>query len=119
MSRILLVDDESIVRTMARRILESQDYEIIEASDGVEALELAQEHDFDVLVTDVKMPRMNGVDLISSLAARSRAVRAVVISAYAERLPVVAAENVHWCFVAKPYTAQALLTAVASALAPA
>jgi CheY-like chemotaxis protein len=116
-TRILLVDDESFMRTVARRILEADGYEIVEAADGVEALALAETEPFDVVVTDVMMPRMNGLELISGLADRRGAVRAVVTSAYVERLPSDAPENVSWCVVPKPYTAQTLLSAVSEALA--
>jgi two-component system cell cycle sensor histidine kinase/response regulator CckA len=117
--RILLVDDESMVRTVARRILEAEDYEVVEAGDGHEALELAAREPFDVLVTDVVMPRVDGLELISGLADRDEPVRAVVTSAYAERLPRDAPDNVRWWFVPKPYTAQSLLAAVTAALAAA
>jgi two-component system, cell cycle sensor histidine kinase and response regulator CckA len=114
--RILLVEDESMVRTVARRILESNDYEVLEASDGHEALELAAQHGFDIVVTDVVMPRVDGLELISGLADREEPVCAVVTSAYAERMPREAPENVRWWFVPKPYTAQALLAAVTEAV---
>ena len=118
-AKILLVDDESLVRTVARRILESEDYDVVEAADGVEALELCEEQAFDLVVTDVVMPRMNGLDLIAGLAKRPGALRAVVTSAYTQRLPDDSPGNVRWWFVPKPYTSQALLAAVTAALAAA
>ena len=108
-----------MVRTVARRILESNDYEVLEACDGHEALELAAQEPFDIVVTDVVMPRVDGLELISGLADRDEPVRAVVTSAYAERLPRDAPDNVRWWFVPKPYTAQSLLAAVTAALAAA
>jgi CheY-like chemotaxis protein len=116
---ILLVDDEPLVRTVARRILEAEDYEVVEAADGVEALERCDEQAFDVVVTDVVMPRMDGLELIAGLAGRPGALRAVVTSAYTQRLPDDAPENVRWWFVPKPYTSQTLLAAVIAALAAA
>jgi CheY-like chemotaxis protein len=116
-ARILLVEDQAMVRTVARRILESNDFEVLEACDGHEALELAAQEPFDVVVTDVVMPRMDGLELISGLAGRPEPVRAVVTSAYAERMPREAPENVRWWLVPKPYSAQALLDAVAAAVA--
>ena len=65
------------------------------------------------------MPRMNGLDLIAGLAKRPGALRAVVTSAYTQRLPDDTPGNVRWWFVPKPYTSQALLAAVTAALAAA
>jgi PAS domain S-box-containing protein len=61
--RVLLVEDEESVRRVARRSLELHGYKIIEAADGYAALELASEHEIDLLLTDVMMPGMLGPTL--------------------------------------------------------
>lgn len=64
---ILVVDDTRSMRKMVAAVLQGAGYEVSEAGDGVEALELAQSRSFDLVVTDHNMPRMDGVTLVQSL----------------------------------------------------
>ena len=64
---ILVVDDTRSMRKMVAGVLVGAGYEVAEAGDGVEALELAQTRQFDLVVTDHNMPRMDGVTLVRSL----------------------------------------------------
>jgi CheY-like chemotaxis protein/chemotaxis signal transduction protein len=61
--RILVTDDSLITRTMETRILAKAGYEVLEANDGIEAFDILKEQRVDLLVTDVQMPRMNGLEL--------------------------------------------------------
>lgn len=116
---VLLVEDEAAVRALARRILEGRGYGVLEARDGVEALEVAANHgdDIDLLLTDVVMPRLGGRDLARRLAERRPEMRALFMSGYAESeiahrgllVPGIA-------FLEKPFTADALAAAVRSVL---
>lgn len=67
MAKILLVDDEDLLREGVREILEMSDHEVIEAGDGVEALEKFAVNDIDLVITDVVMPNMDGVDFVTKL----------------------------------------------------
>jgi len=62
--RILLVDDEEIVLRSCRRILQGGDYHIDIARDGLAALSLVNENDYDVLILDIKMPKMDGIEVL-------------------------------------------------------
>ena len=64
---ILVVDDTRSMRKMVTAVLEGAGYEVAEAGDGVEALELAKTRVFDLVVTDHNMPRMDGVTLVREL----------------------------------------------------
>jgi two-component system, chemotaxis family, chemotaxis protein CheY len=64
---ILVVDDTRSMRKMVTAVLQTAGYSVHEAGDGVEALELAREQVFDLVVTDQNMPRMDGVNLIRKL----------------------------------------------------
>lgn len=77
-------DNESLAETMAE-FLGGEGYTVHCAADGVEALEIAQRKPFDVLVTDLDMPRLGGLGLVQRLRARFPAVPIVVLSG---RLPV-------------------------------
>ena len=65
--RVLVVDDSITVREMERKILENQGYEVEVAVDGIEGWNAIRIEHFDLLVSDVDMPRMNGIDLISHI----------------------------------------------------
>lgn len=79
--RILIADDQDMVRDGLRRILETQpDMEIVaEAADGVAALELAHQHQPDVALVDVRMPRMDGLEVTRQL---SGTVRVIVVTTF-------------------------------------
>jgi two-component system, chemotaxis family, chemotaxis protein CheY len=66
---ILVVDDTRSMRAMVASVLQGAGYEVSEAGDGVEALELARKRVFDLVVTDHNMPRMDGVTLVKELRA--------------------------------------------------
>jgi len=84
--RILFVEDEEAVRGVAARLLRARGYEVIEAGDGEEALELAKEHagKIDLLISDVVMPEMDGPTLLKKARAYLGDARVLFISGYAE-----------------------------------
>jgi two-component system chemotaxis response regulator CheY len=67
MATILVVDDSNSIRDMVSFTLQSVGYQTIEASNGQEGLDLAQQHDIDVVITDVNMPIMDGITLCKEL----------------------------------------------------
>lgn len=62
--KILIVDDEPSVLKMLRKMLKDESDDIIEASNGEEAIQLCQQHKIDLLITDIVMPKKHGIDLI-------------------------------------------------------
>lgn len=69
MARILVVDDSTTMRQMVSFTLQDAGHEVTEAADGLAALEQAKGRKFDLVITDVNMPGMNGIDLVKSLRA--------------------------------------------------
>ena len=67
MARILVVDDSTTMRQMVAFTLASAGHQVTEASDGNQALGLAKQKKFDLVITDVNMPGMNGIDLVQGL----------------------------------------------------
>lgn len=67
MKKILAVDDSPSMRQMVSYTLKRAGFDVYEAEDGVEALTLAKETDVDLVLTDVNMPRMDGIELIKNL----------------------------------------------------
>ena len=64
---IMTVDDSTSMRQMVKATLLSAGYEVVEAADGQEALDYARENSVDLVITDVNMPRMDGITLVSEL----------------------------------------------------
>ena len=85
--RILIADDHKIVRDGLRSLLESRaDCAVVgEASDGREAVELARKLDPDVIVIDVAMPELNGIDATSKLVNQAQNVKVVALSMHSDR----------------------------------
>lgn len=86
MYRVLIVDDEKIERTGIRFLLGQLDqkFEIEEAVNGREALEWLQTHETDILMTDVKMPFMNGIELLEQVSRQYPEMKKMVFSGYGE-----------------------------------
>jgi PAS domain S-box-containing protein len=83
---VLLVEDEPTVRGLARRVLESQGYIVLAASNGRDACALADRHDgpIDLLVTDVVMPGMSGREIVSYVQPRRPAMKVLYMSGYTD-----------------------------------
>jgi PAS domain S-box-containing protein len=117
---ILLVEDEEMVRDLARRVLLNGGYTVFDASDGQEAIQLCQNlsHPIDLLVTDVIMPgEISGRQLAEKLMALQPRIKVIYISGYTDDAivhhGVLQSGRV---FLQKPFTADALLNAVRQVL---
>ncbi|MEM7767169.1 MAG: response regulator [Pseudomonadota bacterium] len=105
--RILLVEDEAGVRSIAAQLLENRGYDVEQACDGEEALEILESEPaaFDLIISDVVMPGMDGPTLIREAAAYLGDARIVFISGYAERdIARQLDENREVSFLPKPFT---------------
>jgi DNA-binding response OmpR family regulator len=73
--RILVVDDEAVVRELIRTVLASYEHEVLEADNGLHGLEVAKAQPCDLVITDRVMPLLNGKDMISRLATEQYPAR--------------------------------------------
>jgi two-component system, cell cycle sensor histidine kinase and response regulator CckA len=112
---ILLVEDEDGLRSLNARGLRSRGYSVIEASNGVEAMEALEEKDgaVDLVVSDVVMPEMDGPTLLREMRKRNPNLKIIFVSGYAEEafdksLP----ENEQFAFLPKPFALSALVEKV-------
>jgi len=114
---LLLVDDEPSIRRLARKVLDRQGYTVLEAGDGVEAIEVLERHDgpVDLVISDVVMPRMGGGELASRLASARPELPVLLISGYAEDPNVrQSIADSGSAFLEKPFTPNALARKVRS-----
>lgn len=110
---ILLADDEAAIRRLVGQVLRSEGYAVLEASDGVDALELAEQHPgpIHLLLTDWWMPRLDGGGLIRKLSAGRPETAILVMSGYIDvDLPPKAA------ILRKPFQTRDLVNTVNEAL---
>jgi two-component system cell cycle sensor histidine kinase/response regulator CckA len=117
---ILLVEDEEGLRGLNARGLSSRGYTVLEAGNGVEAIEVLEEQggSVDIVVSDVVMPEMDGPTLLKELRRRNPDLRIIFVSGYAEEafaknLP----EGQQFAFLAKPFTLKQLVAAVKETMA--
>ncbi|HEY8370269.1 MAG TPA: response regulator [Thermodesulfobacteriota bacterium] len=116
---ILLVEDDDLVRRLARQALEDSGYRILEASDGDDAKRVSETHagPIDLLLTDVVMPRLNGPDLARLLAAARPGLPVLYMSGYADQAIYRSGVlDQGASFLAKPFTLEALRRRVREAV---
>src|SRR5579864_6115592 len=92
-ARILLVDDSKNGLSARKCVLEELGHKITCALSGAEAIEIFGQHKFDLVVTDYKMPRMNGIELIEKLREHAPHLRIVMISGFADTLGLTEAST--------------------------
>jgi len=69
----LVVDDSPTIRNMVKVTMQQMDFEVVSAQDGMKALKAAKDHAFDVIITDINMPNMDGIELIKMLREENEA----------------------------------------------
>lgn len=85
MRKVLIIDDENIIRRGIRAIIERADTgfrTIVECTNGVEALQKVSEESFDLIITDIRMPQMDGLEFIHELQKRNLAQKVIILSGY-------------------------------------
>jgi len=109
--RILIVDDEPIVRKLIRLCLRGQ-YMTDEAEDGEKALTKASRVDYDCVITDVQMPRMDGLSLLGEIKKRKPSTAVIVMSSFGDRYSQAALDRGASFFLAKPFRIDTLQSAL-------
>ncbi|MDH5667343.1 MAG: response regulator [Nitrospira sp.] len=109
---ILVIDDQECVRMLLRLILEDAGYQVTEAMNGRHGLELFRECPADLVITDIAMPEMNGLDLILELTKAFLDIKVIAMTgASSEELQKAKLLGARQIFQ-KPFNTQALLSAV-------
>ena len=101
--KVLIVDDEAIIRRSLRRVAEIRGHEVLEAKDGEEGLALWTQENPDLVFLDVLMPKLSGPEILKSLGKRNKS-KVVLISAYTGEYDIVKAQNIGAnLFLPKPF----------------
>jgi DNA-binding NtrC family response regulator len=114
--RILIVDDEDKLRRMLKRTLAQAGYEVAQAADGAAALERLRQKQVDLVLSDIRMPGMDGLELLSRIKRQDPGVEVIMMTAYASvETAVKAMKQGATDYVGKPFNFDELLLKVAQA----
>jgi len=116
MRRVLVVDDEENIRLVLRTLLKKHGYDVEVADGGEAALAALEAFDPDVILTDVRMPRMGGLDLLGALKAKQHPATVIVMSAYGNvDLAIEAMKAGAYDYVSKPFKPDEIVLALRKA----
>ncbi len=115
--KILLVDDDASLRKVLEFNLEQEGYTVIPASDGTEALKLYREHDPDLVVTDIKMPGVDGIEVLKEIKRLNIEQLVIVITAFGTLDTAIEAMKLGaYDYITKPFNRDELRLVVKKAL---
>ena len=113
---VLVVDDEEIIRNFLSEVLGDK-YDVSLASDGDEAIEQIKKRRFDLIITDLKMPRVPGEEVVRFAQQRDPTSKVIVISGFSSLYTVSQSINNGACaFLSKPFSIKELIQTVADAV---
>jgi len=117
MSRILIIDDEKSIRKTLREILEYEKFKVDEACDGAEGLALIKKEKYDVVLCDIKMPKMDGIEVLEKIMDYSADSPVIMISGHGNiETAVEAVKKGAFDFIAKPPDLNRLLVTIRNAM---
>ena len=117
MAKILIIDDEPSIRTVLRDILEMEKYEVDEAKDGIDALSKIKKTKYDAAICDIKMPKMDGMELLERINILSPDTPVIMISGHGNITTAVeAVKKGAFDYIAKPPDLNRLLITIRNAL---
>lgn len=117
MAKLLIIDDEKAIRGALRDILEYEGYTVEEACDGEEGLAKVQQNDYDVVLCDIRMPKIEGLDLLQKATEMGKGAQFIMISAFGNvETAVEATKRGAFDFISKPPDLNRLLVTVRNAI---
>ena len=116
MSKILIIDDERAIRRALREILEFEDFEVEEAENGREGLEKAKSESYDIIFCDIKMPEMDGMEVLDGLLKAEVDSPVIMISGHGNiETAVQAIKKGAFDFIEKPLDLNRILVTIRNA----
>ncbi len=117
MAKLLIIDDEKSIRRTLREILEYEKYQVDEAADGVEGITLIQKNKYDIILCDIKMPKMDGIEVLEKVMQLSSDTPVVMISGHGNiETAVEAVKKGAFDFISKPLDLNRLLVTIRNAM---
>ena len=117
MSKVLIIDDERPIRNSLKEILEYEKLTVKEATNGIEGLDVLSKNDFDLILCDIKMPGMDGIELLSKIQEEKPEIPVIMISGHGNvETAVDALKKGAYDFIEKPIELNRLLVTVRNAL---
>jgi len=117
MAKILIIDDEAAIRKALREILEYEKHQVFEAKDGEEGLAMLSNEDYDVALCDIKMPKMDGLEVLTKFKELGKSTQFIMVSAHGTiETAVEATKKGAFEFITKPPDLNRLLLVVRNAL---
>jgi YesN/AraC family two-component response regulator len=117
MKRILIVEDESDLSDAMVELLQAQDQEIQTAQNGKEALSLLNKSSFDLIISDINMPEMNGIELLRIIRLQNNSIPFIILTGYGDKDKIKAAWNLEaYDFLDKPISFESLSKVINKAL---
>jgi len=114
---ILVVDDEEIARKNLEHVLSKEHYEVVTAADGADALRKLEAHEFDVVITDLKMASLDGMELLEKVGERYPDIKVIVVTGFASISSAIeAVKKGAFDYIAKPFKLDEVRNAVSKAL---
>jgi DNA-binding NtrC family response regulator len=116
MAKILVIDDEKSIRVTLREILEYEKYQVDDAADGMEGLHLVDKEKYDVILCDIKMPKMDGIEVLKAIVSKTD-TPVVMISGHGNIETAVESLKLGaYDYIAKPLDLNRLLVTLRNAL---
>ncbi|MBK7311246.1 MAG: sigma-54-dependent Fis family transcriptional regulator [Sphingobacteriaceae bacterium] len=117
MAKVLIIDDEKAIRRSIREILEFEKYEIEEAEDGAQGLEMALKNNYDIVLSDIKMPKLDGIELLQKLIDAKCESALIIMSGHGNiETAVDAVKKGAYDYLAKPIDLNRLLVTMRNAM---
>lgn len=110
---ILVVDDEDALRTVLSSELEGEGYDVATAADGDEAIDIIQKKKFNLVLLDIKMPRVDGFEVLKFIKEKYPHVKVIMLTGFADLKNAIESKKLGADdFVSKPYDLVDLLTTI-------
>jgi two-component system sensor histidine kinase UhpB len=115
--RILVVDDEEIITKSLSRLLQYYGYHVVTANNGLECLQILSAQHFDLVILDIIMPGMSGIDVLQKIKEKHKDAEVIMITGYADKEKAISAFRLNaYDLIEKPYGAEEILNTIAHCL---
>ncbi len=120
MAKILIVDDEPGLLMFIQRFLKANGHDAVTAEDGMVALDMVRKTEIDLIISDLRMPRMDGMTLLREVKALKPEIPVIMLTAYASDETAIESKRIGvFEYRSKPFNAEKLLETIEDALAAA